>query len=184
MPRPVREDPLHRTAKGYSVAGCNFAEVGLVLKHLVCETDLEISDVERHARTTPVGTVASEVPPDVLPLPLPASSAAEHRILSLIKSGIPLKEISKSKSIVATCRHSWLFLLVATVNYLHLGQQAPSEALPPVSTQPTTEGQQSAMAYLKEQASVFVDHVLGVMRSSTGRPCWTRASATMWASCW
>ena len=95
MPRPAKEDALHRAAKAYSVEGCNFAEVGLVLKHMVCETNLEISEVVRHATTTPVGTAASEVPPDALPLPLPTPSAAEHRIFSLIKIGMPVKEISK-----------------------------------------------------------------------------------------
>ncbi len=98
----MREDPLHRTAKGYSVEGCNFAEVGLVLKLMVCETELEISEVVKHAKTTPVGTVASEVPPDVLPLPLPQASAAENRIYTLIKNGMPVKNVSRASSSPST----------------------------------------------------------------------------------
>ena len=157
-----------------------------MLKHAVLSGGMPISRVAQHLLSTSVGELLSGADADVLPLPVDPSTPEEGRLLQALGAGTTPAEASTTfrKSIVAAGRHSWLFLIVTAVKYLYLGQQAPSGELPPVSTQPITEGQQSAMAYLKEQASVFVDHVLGVMRSSTGRLCWTRASATMWASCW
>ena len=154
----MKEDPLHKAAKDYSVEGCNFAEVGLVLKLMVCETELEISEVVKHAKTTPVGTVASEVPPDVLPLPLPIASAAEHRIYTLIKNGMPVKEISKSfvKSIHTAGVGAWLFLLITIRNFMQFGSASVTPWSAPV-VGCVTAAQQGALEYLEEQAKHFVD---------------------------
>ena len=95
-----------------------------MLKLMVCETELEIGDVVKHAKTTPVGTVADEVPPDVLPLPLP--SAAENRIYTLIKNGMPAKEVSKSfvKTIHTAGIGAWVFLVIVILNFMYFGSSA------------------------------------------------------------
>ena len=136
-----------------------------MLKHAVLSGGMPISRVAQHLLCTTVGEVLQGADADVLPLPVDPSTPEEGRLLQALSAGTTPAEASTTfrKSIVAAGRHSWLFLLVAAVNYLYLGQQAPSEALPPVSPQPISEGQRSAIAYLAEQVDIFVDHVPGVM---------------------
>ncbi len=90
----MKDEPLHRLAAEHSLAGRSFAEVGIVLKRAVVETKLPVGEVVEKVRSTSVGQAASEIPLDVLPLPLPVTTAEEARLLTLLKCGTSISDVS------------------------------------------------------------------------------------------
>ncbi len=118
----MKEEPLHRLATQHSLAGRSFAETGIVLKQAVMVSKLPLSEVVERVSSTPVGMAASEIPPDVLPLPLPIT-AEEARLLTLLDIGTPFSNVPLDfkKTIHAAGISAWLFLLVVALNFLHLG---------------------------------------------------------------
>ncbi len=105
-----------------------------------------------------MGMAASEIPPDVLPLPLPITIAEEARLLSLLDISTPFSDVSLGfqKTIRTAGINAWLFLLIVALNFLHLGYGEVREWSAPSAGCPT-EGQSGAWAYLLEQATVFVE---------------------------
>ncbi len=154
----MKDEPLHRLACEHSLAGRSFAEVGLALKRAVVDTKLPLGEVVEKVRSTPVGLAASEIPPDVLPLPLPVTTAEEDRLLTLLRCGTSFHDVSLGfqKTIHAAGISAWLFLLIVALNFLHFGYGEVTDwSAPRASCLP--EGQQSAWAYLLEQAAFFVE---------------------------
>ena len=95
--RAVRDEPLHRFASRNSLAGRSFAEVGMIMKKMVLESTFSISTMAEKMLDTPVGEAAKRVPRDVLPLPLPSTTADEKRLEALINAGVSVKELESSR---------------------------------------------------------------------------------------
>ena len=154
----MTEEPLHRLASQHSLAGRSFAELGLVFKQAVIVSKLPLSEVVERVSSTPVAEAMSAIPPDVLPLPLPSTTAEEARLLTLLDIGTPFSTISFEfkKTIHAAGVSAWLFLLVVALNFLHLGYGDVLEWSAP-SAGCLSEGQNGAWEYLLEQATAFVE---------------------------
>ena len=90
----MKDEPLHRLACAHSLAGRSFAEVGIVLKHAVVETKLPLGKVVEKVRSTSVGQAATEIPPEVLPLPLSVTTAEKYRLLTLLMCGTFNSDVS------------------------------------------------------------------------------------------
>ena len=81
-----------------------------------------------------------------------------NRIYTLIKNGMPVKDVSKGfvKSIHTAGVGAWLFLVIVILNFMQFGSSSVTPWGAPVAGR-VTEAQQGALEYLEEQARHFVD---------------------------
>ena len=156
LPTEPKDEVFHRWSQQHSLEGLDLAEIGLVLKCGVLHSGLPLGHVARTLSSTAVGEAASASCGDVLPLPLPTTCAAERRALAALRGGAAPRGVTRGhpKTMRTLGISSWLFLIIAVLNYMHCGLSSVELQLPGVSQQ-VNPAQASALAYLEKQATLF-----------------------------
>ena len=120
----MRGEPLSRAATSIDINGFTMEEVGLVLRHALEESHLNIGVVARRVEQATFDSEDVRNPderPDVFPLPVPTRGSEKARLIAASKSGDnSLGEMRNTfeKTIRRSGRQSWIFLTFEALNFL------------------------------------------------------------------
>ena len=118
------EDPLKVLCGTMGTKGLNRGELGLLLKQGLLQSRQRLGQVAQLMQNSHVGgQPLSHAPRDVLPLPVRAADPDEHRILTALRGGAQPRDLRRdfARSLPRAAHSAWLFLLVVTLNFMHLG---------------------------------------------------------------
>ncbi len=145
-------------ARRWDLAGASAAELGVVLRFALLQSQLELGQVARLLHSTHLGEVmAPSSAVELLPLPLPEPTIAEARVLRVMAEGIDPCDLRNGfrKDLEIAGRGSWMFLLVTLLNNLNKGYAAPSDKRVCCPTSPS-RAQLRSLKYLMQKVDYFV----------------------------